>query len=57
MHGKKGEGCVSGKWGVMHGEGGHVWQVVCMARGACVSRGRAWQERRPLQRPIGMQTC
>ena len=42
--------------------GGHVWQGACMAGvymvGACVTewgvhgRGRAWQERRPLQRAV-----
>ena len=43
MHGE-GSACVV-KEGV-HGEG------ACMARGACVTRGRVWQERRPLQHAV-----
>ena len=42
--------------GGMCGQGctwqGHAWQGVCMARGACVVGGHAWQERLPLQREV-----
>ena len=31
--------CVRG----VHGGGGHVWWVACMARGACMAGGHTWQ--------------
>ena len=35
--------------GGVHGRGYAWWGGACVAEGACVAGGHAWQERRPLQ--------